>query len=131
MTTRKRAVAIGIPATFIVAVFYWIERPMPTIDLADIAGLEAFADRFWEVAPSRSRAIYLDDKREWPSEVHRLAPESVRMDSRGIHIKRGKFFVTSWGWFILPRGSSFRPRSTGDPSYRRIAGRVYSYKIEG
>jgi hypothetical protein len=53
------------------------------------------------------------------------------MNSEGVFIERGSFFVREWGWFVLPAASTFKPRAGTDPSFRQVHGRVYWYQIEG
>ncbi len=42
-----------------------------------------------------------------------------------------EFFVEEDGVFILKSDTDFTPSRSGDPRYKKVSGRVYTYHISG
>src|SRR5262245_56474421 len=101
----------------------------PSIDPATAESLGRFADAWWDSHSAED--FYRVKPGDWPPEIRRLAPKSVRLHRDGIYIQLWSFFVLQRGLFVLPSRSKFQPTSRGDPSYWQLQGRVYWYKVEG
>jgi hypothetical protein len=67
---------------------------------------------------------------EWPEQIRIIDPQSVRIRPEGLYIVTSAWFVEEAGLFV-PRHPAFSPVAGSDPEYRRLHGRVFSYRIRG
>lgn len=116
-----------IPALPVTFLWLWLWPPVPEPDAPTAEALEVAAERWWRPDGVHSTIPEAD----WPPELRRLAPRSVRVTPEGVYIPFGSRFVEEWGLFVLPAGSDFQPQSGTDPSFRLVRGRVYRYDIQG
>ncbi|HTK77440.1 MAG TPA: hypothetical protein VL371_19405 [Gemmataceae bacterium] len=116
-----------IPTVLVALLWLWMRSPVPEPDSNTAQALERTAERLWRPGDP-ARIIPATD---WPEELRRLGPRSVRVSSEGVFIEFGSFFVEESGLFVLPLESDFRPQPGTDPSYRLLRGRVYRYDIKG
>lgn len=68
----------------------------------------------------------------WPASFARLKPVAVRITRRGVYIECDRSYVQEEGIFVLAPDSTFVPAGPeADPSYERLATRVYFYRVKG
>lgn len=135
MNARRRLLWVFVPALLIISVttlfaallWPWPWKPVPAPDPATAEILEAMAER-WCYPGSLGRSI---PEGEWPPELRRLGPKSVRTYPDGVFIEYGSFMVEEWGLFALPKSSTFQPPPHGDPAFRLLRGRVFRYDFVG
>jgi hypothetical protein len=126
---RVRWLLLILMPTLLVAVLwlFWVQSRVPEPDLATAEALEMVAGEWWRPGgPYRTIP-----EAEWPPELRRLGPRSVRVAAEGVFIRFGSLYVEEWGLFVLPAGSGFRPQPNTDPSFRAVRGRVFKYDIKG
>src|SRR5262245_46844826 len=114
----------------IAGAFYFLWPAPPAIDMATAESLGTITDGWWSSRSSEDVRDWIEPS-DWPPEIRRFTPKSVRFGRDGVYIKLQSLFVMQWGLFVLPTGSTFKPTDRGDPSYRHLQGRVYWYKIDG
>lgn len=68
----------------------------------------------------------------WPPEIWKfLDPEQIRIHPEGVYIATDSSFVEEDGVFVPRDVTTFRPDSSGDPSYTPVALDVFTYHIAG
>ena len=126
MKARKLLIGFALVVAVLVAVWVLLPTSLPTIDPPTAEALSVTTDRWCEQPADRGIP-----PEEWPDEVQRLRPQSVRVSPDGVYIQQGSWLVEEWGVFIHRTGSNFRPSQGTDPSHRPLQGRVYWYEIKG
>lgn len=71
------------------------------------------------------------EREAWPAAISALNPEALRIEEDGLYIVIGILFVEEWGFFVTRDGVDFVPTVGGDPSYSRISGRLFEYRVAG
>jgi len=123
----RQALCVFITALIFTLVWLWPCTPVPAPDPATAEALEAAAEKWWgHGGPPRQVP-----EAEWPLELRRLGPKTVRVTPEGVFITFGSLYVEEWGLFVLPKRSDYRPQQGTDPSFRVLWGRVYRYDITG
>ena len=69
-------------------------------------------------------------EQEWPKEIAALEPESVRMTPEWLYVVTDSWFVEEAGLFV-PRGHSGSVNDTGEPQFRHLHEKIFSYRISG
>ena len=93
---------------------------------------ESAVDRLYaDVTPTHSKTQVIYPTPPIPPEFRPAAPKSVRMRDEGVYLIINRFFVEEDGVFILKSDTDFHPSSVGDPSYKKVSGRIYTYHISG
>ena len=70
-------------------------------------------------------------EKEWPETLRALRPESVSLGRDGVFVKLDSGFAGEEGLFIAYAGVSVATDRGTDPSFERLEGRVYWYRIKG
>jgi hypothetical protein len=129
--TKRRARWFGwvlIPALLLAALLWlWVRSPVPEPDSTTTEALEVAAGQWWRP----DGPIRTIPEADWPPELRRLGPRSVRVTPEGVFIPFGSLYVEEWGLFVLPIGADFQPQTGTDPSFRLVRGRVYRYDVKG
>lgn len=82
----------------------------------------------WRTSPTADPS----DLGALPLSMRRLHPKRARVDSDGIYLEMGGFFVEEDGVFIALPGVDKSSEGAGsDPSYYPISPRVYRYHVSG
>jgi hypothetical protein len=126
LPTGSIAWMVVTASLFLFAAWFVLRSPVPWIDAATADRLAAITDKWCERG-----SIGKVPPDQWPAEVRRVRPRSVRLTADGLSIELGSRFVESWGLFILRSDSPFQATRTTDPSYRLLQGRVYWYEVKG
>lgn len=129
MTRRRTRWLLWVLTPALLVPFVWlgVRSSVPEPDPATAAALEVAAGGWWR-PDDPVRPI---PEADWPPELRRLGPRSVRVTPEGVFIPFGSRNVEEWGLFVLPAGSDFRPQPGTDPSFQLVRGRVYRYDIKG
>ena len=135
-TYRKWVGCLGLPLLLfaLCAGFSTWMKHVPDIDDATADELLTYANRVWErPADMKDGERWWFDPKDanWPDSIRGMRPVFVAVTQDGLFITRGEFFVESWGYFVLPNGSTFDPPQRGENSYRHLRGRVYRFHKAG
>ena len=66
-----------------------------------------------------------------PKTIKSLKPVSIRISDAGLYIKMDEMFVSESGLFIFRSENSMLTLVGGDPEFKHLANKVYSYVIKG
>jgi hypothetical protein len=68
---------------------------------------------------------------DWPSVLGELDPQKIYIDDAGVYVARYEFFMEAEGLYVLFDGESDLENSCCDPSYQKVAERIYWYQYTG
>lgn len=117
---RFLAIALAVLCSLVTACV----RP-PSVSALEAEAIESAAVA-WLITPGKRNITSAD----WPEAIRALSPKSVRVSADGVYVVTSSIFVEEAGVFI-PRDTAFSPGRGGDPEYKSIHGRVFSYRVRG
>jgi hypothetical protein len=89
-------------------------------------------DALMEQFPTVPGQVIHPERDDWPAALMLLSPEAVSVEVTGVHIRLDSFFVEESGLYVLAATVRTEPPGRGaDPSYERVAPRLYRYKVKG
>ena len=93
-----------------------------------VLACDALAERY-PIAAGEAKHPKSED---WPAALSLLSPEAVRVDSTGVHVRLESHYVEEEGLYVpAPSLKAEPPGNEADPSYERIAPRLYRYRVKG
>jgi hypothetical protein len=141
MTKKRNRIICGAIAAFAlmaisaIAIWFLFGRGASASAAAsrlNVSEAEAAVDRIYSSAsPNRSNGFVSYSTPAIPPELKRASPKSIRVTDKGVYLRINEFFVEEDGIFILKSETDFKPSGAGDPSYKKVSGRVYTYHISG
>ena len=69
-------------------------------------------------------------EQEWPEEILNLKPKGVRVSAEGLYVVTDSWFVEEAGLFI-PRNEAAPRNNSGDPQFRQLHEKLFTYRIKG
>ena len=98
----------------------------PSISEAESAAVETEAASLLSKTDARDIS-----SANWPEQIRNLNPIAVRIRSDGLYVVTSSWFVEEAGLFVPRHPDALSPVVGSDPEYRRLYGRVFSYRTRG